>query len=333
MERRTIIILFIVSLCAAALFAGLIRLADPLLDRFPHLPDQGPAWYFWKLPEATMAARISAWVLYGLHQLLTWLFVRGVLKSRDEKSSKPLRLTVIALAGNLAFIVLHFIQTHLFYDGLAQDMPIFTSQDSVIGMLMIVLAMLVPVRGLFFGKKIGQPVRAMEFIRRYHGYFIGWALVYTFWFHPMDGDWQLVFGFLYMFFLFIQVSFAATFIHRLVPWITLLEVFVAVHGTLVAFWSGSAIWPMFLFGFLLVFIVTQLFGLKMPAVFRVIAIVLYAIGVGVVYYFRGYAKLFEITFIPLTLYAGAVLLPLLVALGQRLVLAVSGAAAKKGEEK
>jgi len=125
-------------------------------------------------------------------------------------------------------------------------------------------------------------------------------------------------------FLFIQLSFAATFIHRQVPWITLLEVFVAAHGTTVALlnaerFGSSVIWPMFLFGFLLVFVVTQLFGLKLPTAVRLLAIGLYAAAVAVVYYFRGYERLYELTFIPLTLYAGAVMLPWFVALGQKLV--------------
>ncbi|MBN2350935.1 MAG: hypothetical protein JXD23_00080 [Spirochaetales bacterium] len=95
--------------------------------------------------------------------------------------------------------------------------------------------------------------------------------------------------------LFIQRSFAATFIHRQVPWITVLEVFVAAHGTIVVLlnserFGSAAIWPMFLFGFLLVFVVTKLFGLKLPTAIRLLAIGLYAGAVAVVYYFRGYER-------------------------------------------
>jgi hypothetical protein len=164
-----------------------------------------------------------------------------------------MRLTLIALLGNLVFIILHFVQTHVFYDGLAQDVPIFTSQDSFIGMLMIILALMVPVRGLFFSKKIPQQARALDFVRRYHGYYIGWALVYTFLLQPMDGGWQLVFGFLYMTFLFIQTIFAATFIHFSDSWIAFIEVFAAAHGTTAANMNGQSALPIFLFGFLSLF--------------------------------------------------------------------------------
>jgi len=324
MEKGKIRLLFGVSIAAAFAFALVIRLANPLLAGFPHLPDQGPAWYFWKLPQPSAAARLSAWVLYGLHQIATWLYVRAVIVSRERKDSRAMRLTSIALLGNLAFIVLHFIQTHLFYDALAKDMPIFTSQDSVIGMLVIVLAMLAPVRGLFFGKKVKFPARALEFLRRYHGYYIAWALVYTFWFHPMDGDWRLVIGFLYMFLLFIQLSFAATEMHFKLPWIAILEVGVAVHGTVVALLSGQAAWTMFLFGFLFLFIATQIYGFKAPRIVRIVAVLAYAAGAAVAYYFRGYGRLFEIAIIPATLYAGAFLLTYLIAAGQKAVSAMAG---------
>ncbi|MGC7094338.1 hypothetical protein ACPZ19_06725 [Amycolatopsis lurida] len=41
-------------------------------------------------------------------------------------------MNVIALAANLGFIALHEVQTQLFYDGLAQDVSIFSSQGSVV---------------------------------------------------------------------------------------------------------------------------------------------------------------------------------------------------------
>jgi hypothetical protein len=51
------------------------------------------------------------------------------------------RVNIIALAANLGFIVLHMLQTQIFYDGLAQDVSIYSSQGSVILLLVVVLAM------------------------------------------------------------------------------------------------------------------------------------------------------------------------------------------------
>ena len=32
----------------------------------------------------------------------------------------------------------------------------------------------------------GFPRRLIEAARRYHGYYFAWAIVYTFWYHPME---------------------------------------------------------------------------------------------------------------------------------------------------
>ena len=53
-------------------------------------------------------------------------------------------------------------------------------------MLVWVLLMENPRRGLVFGKKIAFPKRVTSVARRYHGYYFAWATVYTFWYHPME---------------------------------------------------------------------------------------------------------------------------------------------------
>ncbi|WP_438652504.1 hypothetical protein [Romboutsia sp.] len=35
----------------------------------PHLPDTGASWYYWKLPEKNFISQLTAWLLYGAHQL------------------------------------------------------------------------------------------------------------------------------------------------------------------------------------------------------------------------------------------------------------------------
>src|SRR6185503_9106697 len=111
------------------------------------------------------------------------------------------RVNVIALAANAFFIGLHFVQTHIWYDGLAQDVSIFSSQGSVIVLLVWVLLMENPRRGLFFGKKVKFSETVIRFARKYHGYFFAWAAVYTFWYHPMVSTPGHLVGFMYMFML------------------------------------------------------------------------------------------------------------------------------------
>jgi len=219
---------------------------------------------------------------------------------------------------------MHLLQTHLFYDGLAQDVPIWSSQYSVIGMLVIILILLAVRRGVFFGKLRKIPETIMDFFKQYHGYYISWALVYTFWFHPMDGDGQLLLGFFYMFLLFLQFSFSGTYIHFKINWITLLEVFVAFHGTIVALLNNQPFWTMFCFGFCAIFVVTQVHGLTGNKIIRFGALGLYFIGVVIAYYFRGYERLFEITYIPIILYGAGFILALIVGVGQKIVKKISG---------
>ncbi|MGV2435012.1 MAG UNVERIFIED_CONTAM: hypothetical protein LVT10_09145 [Anaerolineae bacterium] len=96
------------------------------------------------------------------------------------------RVNQIALAATAFFVFLHLVQTHIWYDGLAQDVSIFSSQWSVIIMLIWIIIMENQRRGVFFGQKLPFPKRVMRFARKYHGYYFAWAVIYTFWYHPME---------------------------------------------------------------------------------------------------------------------------------------------------
>lgn len=295
---------FLMTLLCSVLFTAAIFFLDPLLDRFSHLPDQGPSWYYWKLPAPAFWARITAWGGYILHQLAIWvIIILAIKKGKMQKNPGPLNYAALAVNG--FFIFLHILQTHLFYDGLAQDVSVWSSQYSVIVMLVIVLALLMPRRGLIFGIGKKVPSKALRFLKRFHGLYISWALVYTFWFHPTEGDYAILLGFFYMFLLLTQLSFFNTPLHVNILWITILEVFVGVHGTAVAIMNQQEIWPMFLFGFLFMFIATQINGFKIPFPAKLIVSGVYIVGLLTAYFFRGYHRLYELSFIPVTLYLGA----------------------------
>ena len=68
-------------------------------------------------------------------------------------------------------------------------------------------------------------------------------------------------GFLYMFMLFVQSALIFNRAHINRWWTVLLEVFVVVHGTVVAVLQGNGLWPMFAFGFGAMIILTQMYGL------------------------------------------------------------------------
>ena len=91
-------------------------------------------------------------------------------------------------------------------------------------MLVWVLLMENPRRGLVFGKKIAFPKRVTSVARRYHGYYFAWATVYTFWYHPMEATSGHLIGFLYMFLLLVQGSLFFTRAHVNRWWTLFLEV-------------------------------------------------------------------------------------------------------------
>ncbi len=195
------------------IFTGIISWAGQFLDRSSFLPDQGASWYFWKLPNPTFWTHATAWGFYLAHQVTIWGLIYYA-QTRVKKYSTGLHtINKVALGANAFFILLHFIQTQFWYDGLAQDVSIWSSQVSVVILLVWVLLMENSRRGLFFGKKMPISKQIISFARKYHGYYFAWATIYTFWYHPMESTPGHLVGFFYMFLLMLQGSMFFTRIH------------------------------------------------------------------------------------------------------------------------
>jgi len=282
--------LFTLSLLVAAGLTGLILALDPLLDSVPHPPDRGPWWYFWRLAEPTFLSRASAWIGYGLHQISLWI-VLILLARKPAVPGRVSPLNVAALLVNLFFVLLHILQTHLFYDGLAQDVPVWTSQWSVIIMLIIVIYQATPLRGFILGKRLPWNQRGLRLSHRFHGFYISWALI--------------------------QLSFARTEIHLSLAWIVLLELLVGIHGPAIAIQKmiaggegaaagfGPGTWIMFLSGFLFMFAFTGQYGLRWSRPLRALVIVAYLALVVGLFAWWDLGRLYMVTFIPVALYGGA----------------------------
>ncbi len=298
------------------LFTMLIWATAPSLSVFPHLADQGPAWYYWKLPEPNLMARLTSWGFYLAHQFALWGLI-WYAQNRVKKYSTSLhKVNILALAVNALFIVLHLVQTHIWYDGLAQDVSIFSSQGSVIVMLVWILLMENSRRGIFFGKKLPLSKRIIEVARKYHGYYFAWAIVYTFWYHPMEATNGHLVGFFYTFLLMLQGSLFLTRIHVNKFWMFIQEVIVLAHGTIVAIVQGNNMWPMFLFGFAGIFVITQMHGLGLKNWIKWLLLGIYIVGAVLVYsqpLWQG--KLWQLAAIPAVDYLAVVVLALLIGLG------------------
>jgi hypothetical protein len=136
---RTAKIALWVGISFSVAFTAFIWWTGQRLASVPHLPDQGPAWYYWKLATPTFWSHFTAWMFYALHQITLWSLI-FYAQTRVKKYSTGLHpVNLWALAANAFFIFLHFVQTQIWYDGLAQDVSIFSSQGSVILMLVAIL--------------------------------------------------------------------------------------------------------------------------------------------------------------------------------------------------
>lgn len=256
-----------------------------------------PAPLFW--------TRISVWGLYAAHQITIWFLIWKAQSEVTRYSNSLNRVNVLALAANAGFIGLHFVQTHVFYDGLALDVPEQSSQWSVILLLVIVLLMENRRRGLFFGVSVRGRVfdESSRALRKYQGYYFDWATIYTFWYHPMVSTPGHLLGFLYMFLMLLQGSLFFTRIHTNKWWMLTQEVLVLVHGTIVALSNAPDFCQMFCFGFAGLFIVTQMHGLGLSIGARWGFLAAYVAAVESVYSRIGLKHIHQITWIPLTEYA------------------------------
>ncbi len=298
--------IFLISILASFLLVLLIYILDPILSDVILLPDKGPSWYYWKLPNRDNITMVIVWFLFIIHLLGNFFLIK---KRMAKKEKKFIKENIQLLIFNFVFIILHFIQTIFFYDGLAQDVPIFSSQYSVILILVTLILMQINQRGIFFSFKINVPPKAMKLLYSIHGVLFTFAIVYTFWFHPIVFTIGHAIGFLYIFLLFIQIIFIKTKIHYNKYWILILEVLVAFHGASVAYFvQNSDIWPMFLFGFLFIFIATQIYSLNINKKIILFIQLLYFLIVFIFYYNFNIKLIHQILWIPIIEYLHVLIL-------------------------
>jgi hypothetical protein len=261
-----------------------IFVVDAATPAFVIGPDRPGMWYEWQLLEPSVASRASAWIGYTLHQLTFWWLIwtaqhSGLTYTRGLKT-----INLYAFGASVFFIGLHLVQTRYWYDGLAQDVPEWTSQWSVILLLLCVILIENRRRGIAFGRPWGGFVSdATGIVRKYHGYYFAWATIYTFWYHPMIATSGHLVGFLYMFLLFAQGSLMFTRAHLNRWWTATLEVLVIVHAVMVAIMNVDGAWPMFAFGLSGVFVVTQAWGLGLPRFANMLLIAAWAAIVTLAY--------------------------------------------------
>jgi hypothetical protein len=299
----------LISIGVSFVLTFLVWFFDDILNLVPNVylaPDTGASHYFWKLTpdDVTLATRLSVWGFYLIHQFLSFYLVYKL--SKQKVSSTLSKTNWILLSVTFGFTIIHMIQTYIWYDGLAQDVSVFSSQGSVIVMLVLILIMGNMRRGLFFGKKIKLPKGGQNRVMKHHGIFITWAIIYTFWYHPVVSTPGHLFGFFYMFLLMLQMSFAGTTVHMNRIWGLVLEVTVFFHGTTVAILQGNGMWPMFAFGFAFIFVFTQVHSLRLKKWMYLLILAIYFIAAFIVYNnvtgVQPLSMIHQITWIPIIEY-------------------------------
>lgn len=294
-------IIFTVLVCIAVILMGtwLLRyeIAQPL-------PTDTEMFYDWKLAEPNFWSRVTVWVGFALHNLLIWGTIYWAQERSSRKYTENLKpFNWVALAINAVFVILHYLQTMFFYDGIAQDIPSWTSQSTVIMMLYVIMMIENRRRGMFFGKKLNFKAEFYHWLKTYHGYAFSFAVIYTFWYHPMVPTQGHILGIVNVLFVMLQGSVMFTRMHVNRNWIFLNEIIVLPHAALVALNQGGDVVYMFMYGFLTIFIVTQIHGLGLKPWLKNGLMAGYALTLVYVYGFiRPTYMINEIFRIPLTDY-------------------------------
>ena len=91
-------------------------------------------------------------------------------------------------------------------------------------------------------KRVRLAPGPIAYVRKYHGYAFSWAVIYTFWYHPMENTFGHAMGFVHTFLVMIQGSLIYQKIHLNKYWRLLLESWVWFHGFSVAVMVAEGIW-------------------------------------------------------------------------------------------
>ena len=242
-------------------FTALIAATSVNLAHFEIVGKTVAFAYPWRLTNPTVLSHLTAWGGYLLHNIIAWVIIYKAKQQNPKYKFGMQWFNWAMLATNALFFTLHIVQSQFFYDGLAQDVPEITALGSVAVMLMIILILETPRRGLIFGKKLKFHQQFMQIVREYHGYIFSWAIIYDYWYHPTAGTFGHLAGFFYTFLLYVQATLIYNRAHLNKWWTFTLEFLVLVHGVAVAIFQGQAMWPMFAFGFGAMIVLTQMYGL------------------------------------------------------------------------
>lgn len=304
------------GLLGCAVFMAVIVLVGPYSADIQFIPDKPQNWwYYWQLPNPTVWTRLAVWVPYSLHQISIWFLIACAQRDRPRYAFGLHQFNLWALGINVFFVLLHIAQTKLTYDGLAQDVHEATSMGSVTLMLFLIILMENRRRGLFLGKPVQALYGVSDAVRRYHGYYFSWAIIYTFWYHPIEMTSGHLAGFAYMSLLILQSSLFFTRYHTNRWWTVFLEGLFVIHGSVVAYMimnqPGRSPWSSFLFGGVSSFLIIQMHGLGLSTKAK-LAIAAPPLLIMAIYYANAPESIFGAPRLTIIMYGGTLMMAAIV---------------------
>jgi hypothetical protein len=133
---------------------------------------------------------------------------------------------------------------------MSAHLPLWWGQGSIFTMVLMIMAMQVPVRGLVFGKckrgcgcgksksctntDGGYWKEMATFLRKYHGYYIGFCVTYSWYYVVLEASWGHLSGTMNLLCIFWQIVTMYTPTHRNKWWCLACEFIVILHGPLIA---------------------------------------------------------------------------------------------------
>jgi len=247
--------------------------------------------------------QIISWVMYIPHQLIQWWILYKAQQEKPKYQEGWRWFNWWMLYTNAFFMGLKLLSNALTYNAMSSHLPLWFGQGAVFNMLLIVLAMQVPVRGMCCGScsrgcKVGSKqiskgeywTEMAMFMRKYHGYYIAFGVTSDWYYHPLESSPGHLSGIANDLMILWQTICIYTPAHRNKWWCIACEFIVTFHGPLIALGRGGGA-GMFGFGFTIVFMCSGQWGLPLNKATRAMLASLF-FGLLVANYGLGWSKKF-----------------------------------------
>lgn len=210
--------------------------------------------------------QLISWILYIPHQLIQWWILYKAQQEQPKYSTEWRWFNWWMLYTNGIFMALKLVTNALSYNAMSSHLPLWFGQGAVFNILLMVLAMQVPVRGMCCGTcsrgcKVGKKKCCNDgkiwtefamFLRKYHGYYMLFGVTSDWYYHPLEASPGHLTGILNDLLILWQSICMYTPAHRNKWWCIACEFIVTFHGPLIALGRGGGA-GMFGFGFTIVF--------------------------------------------------------------------------------